>query len=303
MLTFQFSEANGVMTAQDTLTSGMIGRQARLEFSGSWADLKKTAVFTNGTVTRDVAVDSDVVTIPQEVLEKSMTSLYVGVYGTTADGTVAVPTVWVRGPEILPGADPSGDYPADPALPIWARLQQQVKYLQEHSVDSASLEWKRIGLFTAEEPTDLWTIDADENGAAFSCREFRIIARLCFFRHSANTTVSRSIDFIGDDGSVTALGLSSVQTGIFPVVQGDDVSAVTAVFRDPVVLDVSSHCGYLVGTMLSEALNSGSGQMLGGTYRNRGALCPARSFQGVSITMGLESNCIMAGSTLEIWGR
>lgn len=303
MLTFQFSEADGVMTVEDILTSGMIGRQVCLEFSESWTGLKKTAVFTNGTVTLDVADISDVVTIPQEVLEKSMTPLYVGVYGTSADGTVAVPTVWVRGPKILPGADPSGDYPSDPTLPVWARLQEQVKYLQEHSVDSAALQWKRIGLFTAQEPMDLWTIDADEDGAAFSCREFRIIARLCFFKHSANTTVRHTIDFIGEDGSITSLGLSSVQTGIFPIVQGDDVSAAAAVFKNPVVLDVSAHCGYLVGTMLSEALNSESGLMLAGTYRNRGAVCTAKSFQGVSITMGLESNCILAGSTMEIWGR
>lgn len=138
MLTFMFTGANGTMTETDMLTSGMVGRQVKLEFSEEWNDLSKTAVFSNGIVTKDVMEVTDVVTIPREVLAKSMTQLYVGVYGISPDGETVVPTVWAEGPRILPGADPSGDCSTAPQLPVWAQLQYQMKYILDNGIGDGS---------------------------------------------------------------------------------------------------------------------------------------------------------------------
>lgn len=130
MLSFHFSGADGIMTEEETLTTGMVGKEVRLEFTRDWDGLSKTAVFMAGGVTRDVVGVSDVAVIPAEVLAVPMKRLYVGVYGVSAEGKVT-PTIRAAGPEIQPGIDPSGDAGTDPKLPVWAQLQQQVDELKE----------------------------------------------------------------------------------------------------------------------------------------------------------------------------
>ena len=139
MLTFRFTGADGVMTASETITTGMMGKQVKLEFSEEWKDLNKTAVFTAGVVTRDVVGVEDVVVIPAEVLEKAGQSLYVGVYGTDADGTVAIPTIRVQGPLIQPGASPSGDPSTMEDLPVWAQIQAALENLRREGLQGFSV--------------------------------------------------------------------------------------------------------------------------------------------------------------------
>ena len=131
MLTFHFHGADGKMFGSEVLTAGMAGRKIRLEFSGEWDGMAKTAVFTAGGVTRDVLVDSDTVTIPAEVLQKPLEQLFVGVYGASADGRV-MPTVQVAGPYICEGTDPAGDESVDPTLPVWGILDVDLTGLNLH---------------------------------------------------------------------------------------------------------------------------------------------------------------------------
>ena len=126
MLTFRFSGTDGAMTETETLTSGMVGKQVRLEFSPDWDDLTKTVVFSNGSVTLDSLYAHGCATIPAQILEKPLKTLTVGVFGVSNDGNVVIPTVRAVGPEIQPGADPAGDSGTDPALPVWAQLQAVV---------------------------------------------------------------------------------------------------------------------------------------------------------------------------------
>lgn len=134
MLTFRFTGADGRMTEKETLTSGMIGKKVRLEFSRDWDNLTKTAVFMAGSVTRDVVGVTDVAVIPAEVLAVPLRQLYVGVYGVSDDGRVT-PTIRALGPNIEPGMNPSGDEGTDPELPIWAQIQLEIEQLQEMGVD------------------------------------------------------------------------------------------------------------------------------------------------------------------------
>lgn len=125
MLTFTFSGVDGTMSDVETLTSGMVGKQIRLSFDDSWAGLTKTAVFCAGDTTRVVMDPGETVAIPAEVLAKPFLKLFVGVYGTDAEGTVVIPTILVEGPMIRYGADPIQDETAE-ELPVWQKLQNQI---------------------------------------------------------------------------------------------------------------------------------------------------------------------------------
>lgn len=130
MLTFRFTGADGCMVEQETLTSGMVGKEVKLEFTSDWNDLIKTAVFMAGAVTRDVVGVSDVVTIPAEVLAVPLERLYVGVYGVSGDGRVT-PTIRALGPIIEPGIDPSGDEGTDPELDVWEQILVKMGDLED----------------------------------------------------------------------------------------------------------------------------------------------------------------------------
>ena len=125
MLTFHFTGVDGSMTESETLTSGMVGKEVRLVFDESWADLSKTAVFRAGETTRVVIDVADTVIIPAEVLERPFAKLYVGIYGTDAAGTIVIPTMMAEGPLIRYGADPIEDETAK-ELPVWQNLQNQI---------------------------------------------------------------------------------------------------------------------------------------------------------------------------------
>lgn len=130
MLTFRFSRADGQMTEEETLTSGMVGKEVKLEFSEEWEGFSKTVVFTAGCESRDVSDPDTVAVIPHEVLGESRNHLYVGVYGVGPGGQV-IPSIRVQGPYIHPGVDPAGDESIAPSLPVWAQIQQELAQLRE----------------------------------------------------------------------------------------------------------------------------------------------------------------------------
>ena len=131
MLTFRFSGGGGTMTVPEVLTTGMIGKKLLLEFTPEWNGMTKTVVFSDGCETRDVPFTGNPVTIPAAVLERPLRTLSVGVYGVSADGSVAIPTVRAVGPKILPGTEPSGDAATDPDLPFWAQMLAMIGNLDD----------------------------------------------------------------------------------------------------------------------------------------------------------------------------
>lgn len=118
----------------ELLTAGM-AKAVTVEFvfSDDWSGLTKTAVFSAGRTTVDVmesAWDGNKVVVPHEILADAGPIARVGVYGANADGLI-LPTVWVTLGKVMPAAEPSGDPGADPTLPIWAQLQNQIGDLDE----------------------------------------------------------------------------------------------------------------------------------------------------------------------------
>lgn len=118
----------------ELLTAGM-AKAVTVEFvfSDDWSGLTKIAVFSAGRTTMDVlesAWDGNKVVVPHEILADAGPIARVGVYGANADGLI-LPTVWVTLGKVMPAAEPSGDPGADPTLPIWAQLQNQIGDLDD----------------------------------------------------------------------------------------------------------------------------------------------------------------------------
>ena len=118
------------------LTCGMVGLPVEFTFDENWQGLQKTVVFRAGAVTRDVVDVEYGCRVPHELLLKPYCSLRVGIYGTTDDGSLVIPTLWVDAGQIMPGADPLADPSAEPTLPVWQQIQKDmVKSVNGQSPD------------------------------------------------------------------------------------------------------------------------------------------------------------------------
>lgn len=126
MIKINVSRTCAEATQRERLTSGMQGVELSFSFSADWDDLVKTAVFEGSG--RHIALTNigDSCIIPHEVLAKHGGALRVGVYGRTADGSAATPTVYAQLGIIQRGADPNADPSTKPTLPVWAQLQAQI---------------------------------------------------------------------------------------------------------------------------------------------------------------------------------
>lgn len=138
---------SGVRAAAAVLSqipAGIAGAAVTISFSDPiWDGLTKTAVFRASNValevTRDVLMDSETVRVPHEVTAQAGLRLLVGVYGVDAEGNEIVPTLWADLGPVRPAADPSGDPGADPSLPIWAVLQEEIRQLKESEIDEKTI--------------------------------------------------------------------------------------------------------------------------------------------------------------------
>lgn len=106
------SKTRATLTEPEALTSGMVGKTISLEFSDEWQGLNIIAVFSNGSISKDVINPQAEVIIPWEVLQEAGEHCEVGFYGyTLVDGVkvLAIPTIYCDLGHISQGADPSGD--------------------------------------------------------------------------------------------------------------------------------------------------------------------------------------------------
>ena len=117
---------SAICTRTERLTSGMVGLQCKFEFDSAWDGLARTAVFLAGNEKRDVMLTGAICTVPWEVLKTAGYQLVIGVYGTNAEGTLVIPTVYAMCGGIASGADPSGDESVEPTLPVWGQMQGMI---------------------------------------------------------------------------------------------------------------------------------------------------------------------------------
>jgi hypothetical protein len=107
--------------------AGSVGLRVEFCLDEAWDGLEKIAVFRAIGKTIDVLCPENTAVIPWELLQTPGCRLWAGIYGSNENGSVQIPTVWTDLGVIAPGADPSGDESADPTLPVWQQLQQDVE--------------------------------------------------------------------------------------------------------------------------------------------------------------------------------
>lgn len=112
------------------LTSGMVGATVCFTFDELWDNLSRVAVFRCGSEIRDVIGAQEAVKIPPEVLLPDG-ELFIGIEGRDKDGSMVIPTVWVRAAYVYPGANVSGDTSTNPELPVWAQIMDMLGNLPE----------------------------------------------------------------------------------------------------------------------------------------------------------------------------
>ena len=131
---------------EELIPKGIKGAPVHLPYSDDWADLNKTVVFQGSGITKDILNAGEDVAIPAEIVARtSAAPVQVGVYGTNADGTLAIPTLWAELGRVSGAADPSGDESTDPALPVWAQLQADVEELMKGDTGGGAVDPDAIG--------------------------------------------------------------------------------------------------------------------------------------------------------------
>ena len=125
------SGSKATVTKTQPVVAGTVGLPVQFTFDEAWDQLEKTAVFrVNGKIMDKLYVENRT-TVPWELLKKPGCRLWCGVYGCSEDGSVQIPTLWVDLGTVEPGADPSGDESADPDLPVWQQLTEDVEQALE----------------------------------------------------------------------------------------------------------------------------------------------------------------------------
>lgn len=124
MINVSVNSRRASYTSTDVITTGSIGIPVTFKLSQDFDGLSVVAIFSGSDTTVDVILTGDSCVVPPEVLTTAGGQLKIGVYGRSADGTIAIPTIWAEKMSIVTGVVPSGIDPADPT-PDWTAQVQQ----------------------------------------------------------------------------------------------------------------------------------------------------------------------------------
>ena len=120
----------------DPITNESVGYPVEFSFSPEWEELTKIAVFRgSGVVFEMPLINSNQTVIPHEILQDPGSGIMIGVYGANPDGTIAMPTVYVKVGKVCAGAVPPIVSPSVPTPP-WAI---QVQAAAENTLRDANL--------------------------------------------------------------------------------------------------------------------------------------------------------------------
>ena len=112
------------------LTSGMVGIPVTIACDGAWDGLTKAVVCRAGSIVKTILNVGGTATVAHECMVPNQT-LFIGIEGRNADGTLVIPTVWARCGLIFSGATTDADPSTDPSLPVWAQIQAMIGNLDD----------------------------------------------------------------------------------------------------------------------------------------------------------------------------
>lgn len=119
------------------LTSGMVGIPVTIACDGAWDGLTKAVVCRAGSIVKTILNVGGTATVAHECMVPNQT-LFIGIEGRNADGTLVIPTVWARCGLIFSGATTDADPSADPTLPVWAQIGEKVGNLDDLNTEDKS---------------------------------------------------------------------------------------------------------------------------------------------------------------------
>lgn len=117
--------AHAEASVSGPLTSGMVGIPVTISWDPSWEDLHKILVCKGGGSTISLVGIGTEATVAHEVLHPGST-LFLGIEGRNADGSVVIPTIWANCGVVQEGAESTEDKSLPATHPIWAQLQLQI---------------------------------------------------------------------------------------------------------------------------------------------------------------------------------
>ena len=151
MITVKVDARNATPIKKELVTTGSIGIPVKFLFSADWNGLGKTAVFSDGTVTKDVVLTTNECVIPHECLVTEGALLTLGIYGTNGDDVV-IPTIECPLARINQGTEPSDD----PSIEPTPSAVNQILAAAQNAVDVAQSvrDDADDGLFDGEDGED-----------------------------------------------------------------------------------------------------------------------------------------------------
>ena len=196
MITYNIRGQQIIPTAENTIASDSVNFiEIKFQFDTSWDDLAKTAQFTQGGNTYNVALDDDVAVLPAEIGEGSVSISVFGVNGDTVATTI--PKI----EKIRKSGLQDGELPIPPTPEIYQQYLDQVKAAYHAPyVDQATGTWlvfdagageytdtevnaegpqgsrgndgyETIKETTLTEDVSAVTIDLDEQGSGFELKD------------------------------------------------------------------------------------------------------------------------------------
>ncbi len=122
--------ADVTVVSVPVMTAGMVGLQVVFGFDSAWEGLIKSAVFSADDLDPLCVLDiTDSAPVPPELLKEGAL-LQVGVYGTDAEGTVVIPTIYAQVDTVRKGVEPGKDPSGNPQLPIWQQILARFEKLR-----------------------------------------------------------------------------------------------------------------------------------------------------------------------------
>lgn len=128
------NQTTGICTMRKRIPAGAVGLTVTVHFADPlWDRLEKTVVFRGSNKIEKIAdrFDGTTAIIPAEVIAEPGTTLYFGIWGHDPEGILQLPLIEVRLGTTERATQPGSDPEADPDLPIWAKLQQDIEDLKK----------------------------------------------------------------------------------------------------------------------------------------------------------------------------
>ena len=119
MTSIQLTVQNALIKAEVTgvLTGGIVGVPVNIVYYSTWDTLNKTLVCKGGGQEISIIGADSTATIAHEVLQAGST-LFLGIEGRDADGSLVIPTVWENCSIIQEVANSGENKATDPTDPI-----------------------------------------------------------------------------------------------------------------------------------------------------------------------------------------